>query len=154
MRRTIGWIAVLAMIGVLAACGDTSEGGTTVEAAVPPIAVELEAAPSATSTTGVAEASGSSEEAAVQPTAESLEQVNVDGLLWMREEEKLARDVYLTLADLWGLRPFTNIARSEQSHMDSVAFLLDRYDIAEFERSRGRGKLRAHRNVSRFCKNS
>jgi hypothetical protein len=119
------------MIGVLAACGDTSEGGTTVEAAVPPIAVELEAAPSATSTTGVAEASGSSEEAAVQPTAESLEQVNVDGLLWMREEEKLARDVYMALSEMWDLPIFANIADSEQTHTDAVGGLLDSYGIAD-----------------------
>ncbi|MEZ4770802.1 MAG: DUF2202 domain-containing protein [Caldilineales bacterium] len=55
----------------------------------------------------------------------------IDGLVFMREEEKVARDVYLTLGDLWGAQIFTNIARSEQSHMDAVYTLLDRYDIAD-----------------------
>ncbi len=51
------------------------------------------------------------------------------GILFMREEEKLARDVYLALYDVWQLRVFTNIARSEQQHMDSMLALIDRYDL-------------------------
>ncbi len=45
----------------------------------------------------------------------------------MREEEELARDVYLTLYEKWGLPIFQNIARSEQTHMNAVKTLLDRY---------------------------
>ena len=55
----------------------------------------------------------------------------VAGLIYMREEEKLARDVYTTLYEVWGQRIFSNIARSEQRHMDAVATLLDRYGIAD-----------------------
>ena len=51
------------------------------------------------------------------------------GLLFMREEEKLARDVYLVLFDIWGLRVFENIAASEQRHMDAVLYLLGKYDL-------------------------
>jgi hypothetical protein len=47
-----------------------------------------------------------------------------DGIIHMREEEKLARDVYLALYEQWGMRIFANIARSEQQHMDTVAALL------------------------------
>ena len=43
----------------------------------------------------------------------------------MREEEKLARDVYLTLYDIWGTPAFNNIASSEQTHMDAVLMLID-----------------------------
>jgi hypothetical protein len=50
-------------------------------------------------------------------------------LQFMREEEKLARDVYLTLDEAWNLQVFTNIAQSEQKHMDAVLTLLDRYGI-------------------------
>ncbi len=53
------------------------------------------------------------------------------GLILMREEEKLARDVYVTLGDKWGLPIFTNISRSEQVHSDAVKILLDRYDIED-----------------------
>jgi len=55
----------------------------------------------------------------------------VAGLLWMREEEQLAHDVYVALGDLWGLRIFENIAASERSHIDAVTTLLDRYDIED-----------------------
>jgi hypothetical protein len=51
------------------------------------------------------------------------------GLLWMREEEQLAHDVYVALGEMWGLRIFENIAASETSHIDAVASLLDRYGI-------------------------
>lgn len=60
-----------------------------------------------------------------------LSQAEIDGLVFMREEEKLARDVYLAMYDLWAQRTFTNIARSEQEHMDSVLELLDAYGIAD-----------------------
>jgi hypothetical protein len=52
-------------------------------------------------------------------------------LQFMREEEKLAHDVYVTLYETWGLRVFDNISRSEQQHTDAVAYLLDRYDISD-----------------------
>lgn len=41
-------------------------------------------------------------------------------LAFLREEEKLARDTYLTLYEVFGLGPHQNIARSEQTHMDLV----------------------------------
>ena len=53
------------------------------------------------------------------------------GLIFMREEEKLARDVYLYLHDKWGLPIFNNIANSEQSHMDAVLRLLTAYGIED-----------------------
>ena len=60
-----------------------------------------------------------------------LSQQEIDGLLYVREEEKLARDVYLALGQLWGLQNFTNIARSEQSHMDSMLVLLEGYGVKD-----------------------
>ena len=53
------------------------------------------------------------------------------GLILMREEEKLARDVYKTLGEKWDQRIFENIAQSEQSHTDAVKELLDRYEIED-----------------------
>jgi len=52
-------------------------------------------------------------------------------LTFMREEEKLARDVYQAMADEWGLAVFVNIAASEQRHMDSIKTLLDRYGLPD-----------------------
>jgi len=53
------------------------------------------------------------------------------GLLKMREEEKLARDVYLALYNKWQHQVFSNIAQAEQKHMDAVGSLLGKYGIAD-----------------------
>lgn len=60
-----------------------------------------------------------------------ISQAEADGLAFMREEEKLARDVYLTLYETWELRSFSNIASSEQTHTDQVAGLLKMYEISD-----------------------
>ncbi|MEB3807240.1 MAG: DUF2202 domain-containing protein [Desulfurococcales archaeon] len=64
-------------------------------------------------------------------TSTSLSQEEIDAILFMREEEKLARDVYLTLYDMWGLQIFSNIADSEQKHMDSILTLISNYDLED-----------------------
>ncbi len=66
-----------------------------------------------------------------QETKGALSDQEREGLLLMREEEKLARDVYATLYDQWNVQIFTNIARSEQTHTDAVKALLDRYAIPD-----------------------
>ena len=60
-------------------------------------------------------------------TAISLE--DQEALLFMLEEEKLARDTYIYLDELWGINQFSNIQISEQSHLNAVANLLDAFDI-------------------------
>jgi len=60
---------------------------------------------------------------------EELSAEEIEGILYMREEEKLARDVYLTLYEQWGLPIFQNIANSEQTHMDAIGTLIDRYSL-------------------------
>ncbi len=60
-----------------------------------------------------------------------LSDAEAQGLIFMREEEKLARDVYLALYETWGLPVFQNIATSEQAHMDSIKTLLDGYGLAD-----------------------
>ncbi len=60
-----------------------------------------------------------------------LVQNEIDGLLYMREEEKLAHDVYVALSEKWGLTQFARNAASEQMHTDAVKTLLDRYGIAD-----------------------
>jgi hypothetical protein len=61
----------------------------------------------------------------------ALREDEAAALLYMREEEKLARDVYLTLGAQWSLPIFQNISQSEQAHMDAVNVLLDRYGLAD-----------------------
>ena len=52
-------------------------------------------------------------------------------LLAMRVEEKLARDVYATLYDLWNMPIFLNISQSESRHTASIAKLLSAYNITD-----------------------
>lgn len=58
--------------------------------------------------------------------------INTDeksNLLFMYEEEKMARDTYLYLYQKWQLVEFANIQKSEQSHMNAVENLLIKYKI-------------------------
>ena len=66
----------------------------------------------------------------VAPTGE-LSAAEAEALQFMREEEKMARDVYLALYAIWGVPVFDNIAASEQAHMDAVGYLLDSFGITD-----------------------
>ena len=61
----------------------------------------------------------------------SLTEDEIAGLIFMREEEKLARDVYLNLYDAWDLTVFENISESEQKHTDAIKSLLEKYEIED-----------------------
>ena len=54
-----------------------------------------------------------------------------EGVRHMREEEKIARDVYRMLGEMWGTNIFFNITSSEQRHMDAMAVMIDRYDLED-----------------------
>lgn len=58
-----------------------------------------------------------------------LTQDEIDGLRYMREEEKLARDVYLALYEHWNIPIFNNIAGSESTHMAAVRTVLEKYGL-------------------------
>ncbi len=75
-------------------------------------------------------APASAQSPVVAPTT-SLTEADAEGILFMREEEKLARDVYLTMYDTWGLAIFQNIARSEDTHMAAIKTLIDRYGLED-----------------------
>lgn len=63
------------------------------------------------------------------PTAkiavEPLSPSDQEALYFMLEEEKLARDVYQFLGDLWSHQTFLNIVQSEAQHMSAVTTLLE-----------------------------
>ena len=62
---------------------------------------------------------------------EATADAKIADVTFLREEEKLARDVYLTLHKRWGLQIFDNISRSEQRHMDRMHSLLASYDAPD-----------------------
>ena len=62
-----------------------------------------------------------------------LDATEASHLTFMREEEKLARDVYLTLAELYPAQQvFSRIAtRSEQTHTDTMRDKLDQFNLPD-----------------------
>ncbi len=50
-------------------------------------------------------------------------------LRFIREEEKLARDIYNVLGEKWDLKIFAKIAESEQRHTDAVRLVIEKYGI-------------------------
>jgi len=89
---------------------------------------------------------GSPDDRAVTPLVSSVQTVALTDdenywLTYMREEEKVARDVYLSLNEKWNLRIFKNIAASEQVHMDAIKTLLDTYNIPDPATGKGRGEF-------------
>lgn len=65
------------------------------------------------------------------PAFANLSAAEQQTLSFMREEEKLARDVYQVLYKTYPLRPFANIAAAEQQHMDALKHLAQRYQILD-----------------------
>lgn len=53
------------------------------------------------------------------------------GLLFMREEEKMARDVYAYLYEKYKLPVFKNITKSENAHMSAVLRLIAGFKITD-----------------------
>ncbi len=62
-------------------------------------------------------------------------------LTYIREEEKVARDVYVFLYDVWGSAIFNNISSSEQTHMDAIKNLLDKYGVTDPAAGKGFGEF-------------
>jgi hypothetical protein len=68
-----------------------------------------------------------------------------EGLILMREEEKLAHDVYVVLYQKTSLKPFGNIQRSESRHMLAVKYMLDRYKIPDPVKSNTVGSFQSQK---------
>lgn len=115
MQRILLASALSAALLALGGCG----GGDTTAAALP-----------TDSTVTAVSTSALSARLAAIPTTD-LSTTEADALVFMREEEKLARNVYQLLYAQWGQTVFTNIATSEQQHMDAVALLLTRYGLPD-----------------------
>ncbi len=67
----------------------------------------------------------------IEDVDDTLSKQEIEDLQFLKEEEKLARDVYLYSYDLYGQNIFKNISNSEQSHMNSVAVILEKYGVED-----------------------
>ncbi len=70
-----------------------------------------------------------------------LSSAETESLIHMRQEEKLARDVYRTLGEKWNLPVFANISKAESRHMAAIGNLLARYNIPDPVANDVRGKF-------------
>ena len=118
MTSAQGWrlapltLAVV-LLGLLSACGGGTDDSTT--------AGQAGSASQAEDQTAVASL----------PQAAGLSATEMAGLAYMREEEQLAHDVYTASSRRWALPIFSNIARSEAVHTESVRGLLDTYVLPD-----------------------
>ncbi|MEN8613823.1 DUF2202 domain-containing protein [Dehalogenimonas sp. THU2] len=74
-------------------------------------------------------------------TTPTLTDADKEGILYIYELEKLARDVYQNFYDKWGSSVLNVISGSEQSHMDIMKELTDKYNLANPAASKGRGEF-------------
>ncbi len=61
----------------------------------------------------------------------TLTEAEIEGLMEMREEEKLARDVYLKFYEIHGYIVFNTIAKSETAHSNAVLYLINGYGLED-----------------------
>lgn len=107
-------VGAAALGPLLGACGGGG-GGDTAAASVPAVTPAPAPAISSTSTPS--------------DTSVGLSADEIAGLKFMREEEKLAHDVYVAMYALWDHNTFENIAESETTHTEAILALLDKYGV-------------------------
>jgi hypothetical protein len=62
---------------------------------------------------------------------QAVEDSEVNSLHFIREEEKLAHDVYSVFYQKYEQRIFNNISSSESTHYNAVGCLLERYELSD-----------------------
>jgi hypothetical protein len=73
--------------------------------------------------------------------SDTLTEQEKSDLLVLREEEKLAYDVYITLYDMHSLEIFYNIAQSELQHTNAVLNLINKYGLSDPVGNKGVGEF-------------
>lgn len=72
----------------------------------------------------------------------ALSAQEIADMTFMREEEKVARDVYLNMVEAYpALTVFANIAASEQRHMDAMLRMLNKYSVEDPVAGKGIGEF-------------
>lgn len=61
----------------------------------------------------------------------TLTESEIEGLMEMREEEKLAGDVYTKFYEIYGIPIFNNISKSENVHTTAVLYLINGYGLQD-----------------------
>ncbi|SDZ73788.1 MAG: DUF2202 domain-containing protein [Candidatus Thiothrix putei] len=128
-RHALLACAVTLLVGCGSSAADTTALSTTAAAASVVDAATASTTDADDATTGVADDTTT---ITTPSTTTTLTADETATLLFVREEEKLARDVYLTLFNKWGTKTFQNIAlNSEQQHMDVMGTLVATYNLQD-----------------------
>lgn len=117
--KTKKWILVLAAIGLIFSQISCSETLTDLEQAPDDEAVIEKSGDIVQTSCGLCTYTG------------TLTDNEIDGLMHMREEEKLAHDVYVFLYNKWNYRVFLNISKSETAHTNAVLRLINGYNLTD-----------------------
>jgi hypothetical protein len=113
----VALILILGLVGVTGCGGELGAPTTTTQAAA--------------GTASMAVAGDKTGHPGADAAAGPLSDEERTALLYLREEEKLAHDVYVTLVEKWGTRVFNNISISETRHTASMKTLLASYGVAD-----------------------
>jgi len=127
MKRYTIFFVLIIMTTVISACGNTPEQVEEPQV-ITTVVVEGQQGGSQNNSTSKGAGQGPAFSAVQSGT---LTEDEAAGLLFMREEEKLAHDVYIALYEQWRQPIFKNIAASEQIHTETVKMLLDKYEISD-----------------------
>lgn len=111
-RHYLIFSLIIALTTLVTGCNDSDSNSTL---------------PEATNSEGVALVSDPQNVGEVETA--TINQADKEDLLFMWEEEKLARDIYKKMYEKYGKNIFLNISKSEQTHMNSVKQLLDKLAI-------------------------
>jgi hypothetical protein len=64
-------------------------------------------------------------------TTGSLSETEIAALLKMKEEEKLARDIYSSMYQKWNSQIFSRISAAENNHLNAINLLIKNYGLAD-----------------------
>ncbi|NJE07675.1 DUF2202 domain-containing protein [Thermococcus sp. M39] len=70
-----------------------------------------------------------------------ISEEEINGILYIREEEKLLRDTYLFLQSKWNNPLFSELFDATQSHMDAVLLLIQKYNLEDPATKTGAGEF-------------
>lgn len=122
LRHVGAALGAVALGPLVTACG----GGDAETSSLPGTATAPEVATSATA------------------VVNTLSAAEIAGLKFMREEEKLAHDVYVAMYARWGQQVFANIAQSETTHTTAILDLLTKYGVEDPAAGRAEGDFEDH----------
>lgn len=70
-------------------------------------------------------------------STQNLTKADIQSIEYMREEEKLAHDVYTFYARQYNIPIFRNISRSETVHQNAMMWLVDTYGLKDLAKAEG-----------------